>query len=107
MKKKILFYAPQRCSGCRRCEMACALQLEGVCDPAAASIRVLLHPRLGVPSLALQPDCTGCGVCVRACNLEALQQVTEEAWADLMEQGWAPVPVLVNVTPPARSEGGA
>lgn len=98
MSERVLFFAPTRCSGCRRCEMACSLQNGEVCDPAEAFIRVLLHPRLGTPSLVVDAGCRGCATCVTACNLEALQYSPEPEWGDLLEKGWMPVPVLPRST---------
>ncbi len=85
-----------RCSGCRRCEIACSLHHEGKVWPEASRIRVfMLIPGVEVPQLcnqcldypcvkacpvgALTTDnrtsavlvdkekCTGCGLCIDAC----------------------------------------
>ena len=85
-----------RCSGCRRCEIACSLSHEGKIWPEASCIRIFApFPGLEVPHLCVQCDdypcveacpadalsvdektgavivdkekCTGCGVCVEAC----------------------------------------
>ena len=94
MNESVLFFSLKRCSGCRRCELACALQNAQVSDPSKAFIRTLVHPRLGVPALVVRDDCRGCATCVTACNLEALRYAPEEEWGDLLANGWIPVPVL-------------
>ena len=107
MSERILLFLPGRCSGCKRCEMACSLQNAETCDPARSFIRALVHPRLGTPSLLLDDGCIGCAMCVKACNLEALCYSPEEEWGGLLEQGWVPVPVLPHDLRARRmSEGG-
>ncbi len=87
----------QRCSGCRRCEIACSLAHEDQIWPEASRIRVfMLIPGAEIPHFCAQcPDypcvascptkalsidgktsavtvdrekCTGCGVCIKACS---------------------------------------
>ncbi len=85
-----------KCSGCRRCEIACSIKHEGWIWPEASRIRVfMLFPGVEVPHLCAQCDdypcikacpvqalsvntrtsavivetdkCIGCGACVKAC----------------------------------------
>ncbi|MBS7658995.1 MAG: 4Fe-4S dicluster domain-containing protein [Candidatus Bathyarchaeia archaeon] len=85
-----------KCSGCRKCEIACSLFHEGKIWPEASRIRIfMLFPGLEVPHLCTQCDnypcvnsckfnalsinektgavivnkeaCTACGVCINAC----------------------------------------
>jgi len=85
-----------RCSGCRRCEIACSLHHEGRIWPEASRVRVfMLFPGVEVPHLCAQCEeyrcidscpvdalsvdsemknvvvdrekCTACGNCVEAC----------------------------------------
>ena len=85
-----------RCSGCRRCEIACSLHHEGRIWPEASRVRVfMLVPGAEVPHLCAQCDdypcvnsctynalsiddktgavlvdkekCTACGACINAC----------------------------------------
>ena len=59
-----------KCSGCRRCEIACSLKHEGEIWPEASRIRVfMLIPGIEVPHLCVQcPDYP----CVEACPTNAL-----------------------------------
>jgi len=85
-----------RCTGCRRCEIACSLSHEGWIWPEASRIRVFMpFPGVEIPHFCAQCDdypcvkscpveaisidekttavlvdrdrCTGCGLCIRAC----------------------------------------
>jgi len=98
MNERVLFFSPERCSGCKRCEMACSLHNAKVCDPAKSFIHALIHPRLGTPSLVLDDGCQSCGACVVICNLNALKLSPEAEWGDLLKEGWIPVPVLLHTT---------
>jgi len=59
-----------KCSGCRRCEIACSLKHEGEIWPEASRIRIfMLLPGIEVPHLCVQcPDYP----CVEACPTNAL-----------------------------------
>jgi Fe-S-cluster-containing hydrogenase component 2 len=59
-----------KCSGCRRCEIACSLKHEGEIWPEASRIRIfMLIPGIEVPHLCVQcPDYP----CVEACPTNAL-----------------------------------
>ena len=85
-----------RCSGCRRCELACSIHHEGWMWPEASRIRVFMpFPGVEVPHICAQCDdypcvescpvdalsvdgsttavlvdeeaCTGCSLCIKAC----------------------------------------
>jgi len=89
------------CTGCRICEMACSLRKEGVISASLSRIRVYpFPPGLDVPVLCVQcerapcvevcpkkslvrdletravvvkeDECTGCGICVKACPADAI-----------------------------------
>ncbi len=86
----------EKCSGCRRCEIACSLHHEGKIWPEASRIRVFMFvPGVEIPHLCFQCEdypcvgacpvealsvddntgavkvdeavCTGCGSCIEAC----------------------------------------
>ena len=60
----------ENCSGCRRCEIACAISHEGKTWPEAARIRVFMS----VPGVEIPHTCFQCEdyPCVKACPEEAL-----------------------------------
>jgi len=72
-----------RCSGCRLCEVACALKHEGVPDPTYSRIKVSeFVPGFAVPQLCSQcPDYP----CVNACKFGALS-VDEKTGAVLVDE---------------------
>ena len=82
-KAKIwIFRDYERCSGCRRCEIACSLKHEGRIWPEASRVRVfMLIPGLEIPHLCTQcPDYP----CVSACPFKALT-VDEKTGAVLVD----------------------
>jgi len=71
MEKK-LAVIPELCSGCRLCELACALEHFGVNNPKKSAVKVLVtypHPVLRMPVV-----CSQCKVpiCAEACPVGAL-----------------------------------
>ncbi len=72
-----------RCTGCRRCEIACALRHENQIWPEASRVRVfMLVPGVEVPHLCAQ--CTDYP-CVNSCSSKALS-VDEETSAVLVDR---------------------
>ncbi len=74
MAKK-LTVIPEQCSGCRICELACAIKHFGVNNPKKAAIRVVItypHPVVRMPVV-----CSQCKVatCEQVCPVNALQRV--------------------------------
>jgi carbon-monoxide dehydrogenase iron sulfur subunit len=69
---------PERCSGCRLCEVVCALSHEGTIWPEAARIRVFER----FPGACTPSTCAQCSdyPCVEACPASALS-VNEETGA--------------------------
>ncbi|NHJ21376.1 MAG: 4Fe-4S dicluster domain-containing protein [Candidatus Lokiarchaeota archaeon] len=60
----------EKCSGCRRCEIACSLYHEGKIWPEASRVRVFMFvPGVEIPHLCFQCDDYPC---VQACPEEAL-----------------------------------
>jgi Fe-S-cluster-containing hydrogenase component 2 len=73
MSKK-LAVIPELCSGCRLCELACAIEHFGANNPKKSAIRVLIaypHPVVRMPIV-----CSQCKVpaCADACPVEALSR---------------------------------
>jgi len=54
-----------RCSGCRACLLACALQMFGVNNPKRAALAVI--PHFPAPGHYEVRTCTQCGVCADIC----------------------------------------
>jgi Fe-S-cluster-containing hydrogenase component 2 len=72
-----------KCSGCRRCEVACSLTHEGRIWPEASRVRVfMLIPGVEIPHL-----CAQCNdyPCVESCNFDALS-VDENTSAVLVDR---------------------
>lgn len=73
MSKKIAVI-PEECSGCRICELTCAIKHFGVNNPKKAAIRVMVvypHPVLRMPIV-----CSQCKVpaCEQVCPVDALHR---------------------------------
>jgi len=71
MAKK-LAVIPEQCSGCRMCELVCAIGHFGVNNPKKSAVRVLVtypHPVLRMPVV-----CSQCKLpmCAEACPVDAL-----------------------------------
>jgi Fe-S-cluster-containing hydrogenase component 2 len=66
---------PERCTGCRMCEMACSLYHEGVCSPSLSRIRVYgrhtHREELHIPVV-----CMHCAdpTCVAVCPMTAFRE---------------------------------
>lgn len=74
MAKK-LAVIPEQCSGCRICELACAIGHYGVNNPKKSAVRVLVtypHPVVRMPIV-----CSQCRapICADACPVAALKRV--------------------------------
>ena len=98
MKRSVLFYQPDKCTGCLLCEMACSLGLSGACGRGASLIHVLTHPRLGTsqPLVSEQCEATECDLrCIQSCSGGVLRWAPESKWAELLAGSeWVPVPIL-------------
>lgn len=75
MSKKVAVI-PEECSGCRMCELVCAIKHFGVNNPKKSAVRVLItypHPVVRMPIL-----CSQCKrpPCANVCKFNALR------WAD-------------------------
>ncbi|AEH24377.1 4Fe-4S dicluster domain-containing protein [Pyrococcus yayanosii] len=78
-----ILVTPERCSGCRLCEVACSLEHEGVIWPEASRIRIYeLLPGVNVPHTCVQCQDYPC---VKACNFDALS-VDEKTGAVLVDE---------------------
>jgi len=71
---KKLTVIPEQCSGCRICELVCAIKHFGVNNPKKSAIRVLItypHPVMRMPIV-----CSQCKVltCAQVCPVDALRR---------------------------------
>lgn len=99
--RKMLGVDPDKCTGCRLCEVACSLEHEGFCNTSYARLRIIKEEEKGLdfphvcqhctdapceaacPTAALfvgkdgvieldLPKCIGCGLCFVACPVGAI-----------------------------------
>lgn len=62
-----------KCSGCRVCELICALRNAKECNPKKSFIKVSGHfPKPGGYTFKIIKGCTLCGECVRICPTGAV-----------------------------------
>lgn len=78
----ILKVNEKNCTGCRICEIACSFSHEEAYAPAKAR----LHVDFAWPDRCRPIICTLCGLCVRACNTEALTVHPELGYLQLIEE---------------------
>ncbi len=75
MKKGKILIKPERCTGCRVCELECSFTYHKVFNPALSQVRVLETPENGISYLinfteGCRPKCV---ICARACAFGALE----------------------------------
>ncbi|MGB9866455.1 MAG: 4Fe-4S dicluster domain-containing protein [Bacillota bacterium] len=61
---------PELCSGCRVCEVVCALKNMNECNPKKSTLRAVGH--FPAPGRYEVKVCTQCGVCAEACPVGAI-----------------------------------
>ncbi|MHB0871593.1 MAG: aldehyde ferredoxin oxidoreductase C-terminal domain-containing protein [Chloroflexota bacterium] len=75
---QLLALRPEECTGCRTCELICALHNFQENNPAKAALRVRgLFPAPGHYDLRL---CDQCGECARVCPTEAIYRTDDGAY---------------------------
>ena len=94
-KSNFLFFSPERCTGCKSCEMICSLiQTGSECSRTGACIQVDTHPYLYSSLVSVSMDCNcqdGKERCADICNQEALVFLPKnEAPAMLKNKDWWP-----------------
>ena len=82
---KRLLVTPQRCTGCRTCEIACAFSHPFEAAPGRSAIRAFLTspPDVGMPVVCLQCDAAAC---VAVCPAGALWR-SERSGAIVVDHG--------------------
>ena len=73
---------PERCVGCKLCQLICSCVNLRVFNPARAHLTITADEKRGLFDIAFLPECTGCGACIKYCPAEALT-----AYTSLYEKG--------------------
>ena len=71
MDKKILTVDPEKCTGCRNCELVCSVMHNGVSNPSLARIQVVKWEDIGV---YIPMSCQQCedAPCMTVCPKDAI-----------------------------------
>jgi len=77
--QRVLVYDPDRCTGCRCCEMACAYQNFNTLAPVKSHIRIIADES-GLKRNAIH--CWHCDdpVCMAACPVDAIEKDEKTGW---------------------------
>jgi anaerobic carbon-monoxide dehydrogenase iron sulfur subunit len=70
---KVLMIHPDKCTGCRNCELACSFGHEGVFRPAATRVHAYSWEREGISVPMMCQQC-GDASCVKVCPTGAMHQ---------------------------------
>ncbi len=81
---KLIEVYPNKCTGCRLCEMVCSLRHEQECSASKSRIKILREEEFGNHLVLLCMQCAE-AYCVQSCPLEALRR-DEETGAILLDQ---------------------
>ena len=63
---------PEKCTGCRTCQVMCSIRYLDEFNPFKSYIIVTRDHGIRTTSLDFTDDCTGCGYCARFCSYGAL-----------------------------------
>ncbi len=63
---------PERCTGCRRCQLICSFLHDGEFNPSRARIAIEDRDE-GVDQITFMEECDRCGACVTYCAYGALR----------------------------------
>ena len=81
-QQKVLTYDPEKCTGCRYCEIACAMKHYGTPNPDKAHIHVFVdEKRMDLEAT----NCQHCEepLCKAACSEDAIIKDEETGWATI------------------------
>lgn len=70
---KILAVRPEKCTGCRICEMVCAIQKEGVVNPLKARIHIIRWEEMAIEMPMVCQQCES-PVCMAVCPVNAISR---------------------------------
>ncbi len=65
--------APERCTGCRLCTMACSLKQSQICNPARSRIQIVTFPEEGMDVPLVCRQCED-APCEKVCPVNALSR---------------------------------
>ncbi len=76
MTPKVLVADPKKCTGCKRCELACSLKQTGVINPVRSRIRII---DWGNEGIYMPVSCQQCedAPCMAVCPKEAIYRDNE------------------------------
>lgn len=85
MKEKILLIDPSKCTGCRRCELACSYVKEGEFNPNKSRVRLskIQESLLIIPMVCQQCDIP---LCTFACPTRAISKDRETGIVTINEE---------------------
>ena len=63
---------PERCVGCKLCQLICSYITFRVFNPSRAHLTIKANEKKGRFDIEFLPECTLCGACVKYCPSEAL-----------------------------------
>ena len=94
-KSNFLFFSPERCTGCKSCEMICSLQKTGSeCSSLRSCVNVNTHPYLYSSLISVSMECNcpdGKELCVEICSQDAIVFLTKnDATARMKNKEWLP-----------------
>lgn len=71
--RTILIIAPEKCTGCRMCEMYCSLRHTDTCNPVRSRVNVLKWDELGIMVPVMCQHCRE-PVCALVCPVNAIKK---------------------------------
>jgi len=63
---------PERCVGCRLCQMRCSFRFTKSFSFTAAHVEVSYNERQQIHQIRFDGQCDSCGLCARACTYGAI-----------------------------------
>ena len=70
---KVLLINPDKCTGCRLCELACSFHKTNFFRPSASLIRIKLDTKHGIAAPQVCLQCETC-LCIEACEEGAIRK---------------------------------
>ena len=63
---------PERCVGCKLCQLICSYITLRVFNPSRSHLAIKADEKRGLFDIEFLPECTDCGACIKYCPSEAL-----------------------------------